>query len=65
MFSFFKKKPPADLPPTPQPQADPTPLPQATPAPAEGGGSWWKTAVGKLRAMVSAAVLLRQEFGSD
>jgi fused signal recognition particle receptor len=48
MFSFFKKKPPADLPPAPVPQADPAPPPAAAPAPAEGGGSWWKTAVGKL-----------------
>ena len=48
MFSFFKKKPPTDLPPATPPQADPAPPPPAAPAPAEGGGSWWKTAVGKL-----------------
>jgi fused signal recognition particle receptor len=48
MFSFFKKKPPTDLPPAAPPQADPVPPPVAAPAPAEGGGSWWKTAVGKL-----------------
>ncbi|MES2715860.1 MAG: signal recognition particle-docking protein FtsY [Pseudomonadota bacterium] len=48
MFSFFKKKPAPDAAPVQPPPAVPDPVPAAPAPAAESGGSWWKTAVGKL-----------------
>ncbi len=58
MFSFFKKKPAADAAMPAEPAAPD--VPAAAPAAAadaavaEAGGSWWKTAVGKLTGAPSA-----------
>ncbi len=58
MFSFFKKKPAADAATPAEPAAPDVPAAAAAApsdaAVAEAGGSWWKTAVGKLTGAPSA-----------